>query len=592
MRLSRLSTVEARAMAIHDTIGMRRMLLVIDDAWHPKTALVFKVGGVNCGHLVTTRLPEVALRFSGEATVVRELNDDDSLALLTRLAPSVIEAEPNEALKLIQSVGGLPLALILMGNYLRVQAYSGQPRRLRAALKQLRQVKERLYLAESQAPAERHPSLPPGTQISLEAIIRISDEALGEISQRSIRSLSVMPPKPNTFSEAAAIAVSLVSSEVIDNLADSGLLESIGPERYTIHQTIFDYMREKSADESAYQRMAEFYVSYVETNEKNYTALEAETDNILAALQVAFDRGLLNTLVKGANAFYSFLQTRGLYEQIEIHLGRAEQAARLLRNTEALNTTLLNLGRMLHRRGDLAQTEAYFKESLTLARQTGNLENISASLQALGALRYSYGNYAEAETCFREGLGIARQTGNLERSSALLWNLGSVLENRKQYNEAENCLNEGLQITQQTGNQERISSLLRSLGKLAYDRQDYPKAEQFFQNSLNIARKIKHRWLICYILYKWGELELDQQKLEAAFDAFSETVETAREPGMREFVARGYFGLARVALGRGKLVEARRYGQESRAIFDSIGHKEAAELTHWLAELPTQELSA
>jgi hypothetical protein len=44
-----------RAHVIHAAIGLRRMLLVIDDAWQLDEALAFKVGGPNCVHLLTTR---------------------------------------------------------------------------------------------------------------------------------------------------------------------------------------------------------------------------------------------------------------------------------------------------------------------------------------------------------------------------------------------------------------------------------------------------------------------------------------------------------------------------------------------------------
>jgi hypothetical protein len=43
--LSKLSSVEDRAWAIHAIIGTRRMLLVVDDAWKVGAALTFKVGG-------------------------------------------------------------------------------------------------------------------------------------------------------------------------------------------------------------------------------------------------------------------------------------------------------------------------------------------------------------------------------------------------------------------------------------------------------------------------------------------------------------------------------------------------------------------
>jgi hypothetical protein len=47
-----------------------------------------QVGGPNCAHLVTTRLPDLARHFAGNnAMVIHELNEDGGLALLALLAP-------------------------------------------------------------------------------------------------------------------------------------------------------------------------------------------------------------------------------------------------------------------------------------------------------------------------------------------------------------------------------------------------------------------------------------------------------------------------------------------------------------------------
>ncbi len=78
---------EVWSMAIRSAIGLRRFLLVIDDVWNIEDALVCKVGGPNCAYLVTTRFPQIALHFAGNgATVVHELSEDDSVALLARLS--------------------------------------------------------------------------------------------------------------------------------------------------------------------------------------------------------------------------------------------------------------------------------------------------------------------------------------------------------------------------------------------------------------------------------------------------------------------------------------------------------------------------
>ena len=45
-------TVEARAQAVRDAIGHRKLLLVIDDAWQSEAAEHLRCGGPNCAHLL------------------------------------------------------------------------------------------------------------------------------------------------------------------------------------------------------------------------------------------------------------------------------------------------------------------------------------------------------------------------------------------------------------------------------------------------------------------------------------------------------------------------------------------------------------
>src|SRR5579859_2912163 len=128
---------EALAVQLRRAIGTRRMLLVIDDAWDLKHALVFKVGGPDCAHLVTTRFPTIANAFAPQATsIIHELDEDESMVLLRMLASQVVEREPQKARELALAVGGLPLALTLLGNYLRLQS-GGPGRRVDAALAKL-----------------------------------------------------------------------------------------------------------------------------------------------------------------------------------------------------------------------------------------------------------------------------------------------------------------------------------------------------------------------------------------------------------------------------------------------------------------------
>jgi transcriptional regulator with XRE-family HTH domain len=65
--LARLTTLEAWGQALREAIGLRRMLLILDDAWGIEEALACQIGGPACRYLLTTRFPALALQFAGAA---------------------------------------------------------------------------------------------------------------------------------------------------------------------------------------------------------------------------------------------------------------------------------------------------------------------------------------------------------------------------------------------------------------------------------------------------------------------------------------------------------------------------------------------
>lgn len=161
--------------------------------------------------------------------------------------------------------------------------------------------------------------------------------------------------------------------------AVAGYLESAGPERYTPHQAITDYTGQYNS--AAYERMVEYFIRYVETHETDFDALERETSTILAALQVAFERGMSTLLIRGAIPFSLFLESRGLYELAETYLQRAGQAARSLGDLAIQVKVLYHQGRIADLRGDAARAEALVQKALTLARQIGYSHTVCAPLE-------------------------------------------------------------------------------------------------------------------------------------------------------------------------------------------------------------------
>ena len=411
--MAELANNEARARAIRTVLGTRRMLVVIDDAWSIEQALLFKVGGPDCVHLVTTRFPALATHFAPNGAIsIRELGAEDSMKLLSTLAPDVVQEEAQKAQDLITAVGGLPLALTLIGNYLRKQSHGRQRRRIKAALDHLSHAEERLHLSEPQEAAEAHSSLTVDMHLSLQSVFSVTDRQLSPQARQALYALSVFPAKPKTFSETAALAIANCDVETLDMLSDAGLLESSDNEQYTLHQTIADYAHLHLKNASAYTRFISYITTAVEAHEKDYDLLERENHLVLACIEIAYTRGKQDYLIRVVLAFTPYLLARGLYPQAKEYLQRAYEAAQRREDTPRIIKALLYLGRIAQKQGEYVQAESHFQDGLTLARKAGDRESICSLLTELGSITWKRGEYEKAKAYLQEGLPSLMKLGS------------------------------------------------------------------------------------------------------------------------------------------------------------------------------------
>lgn len=571
-KVGKESDNEAWARAIRSAIGWRQMLLVIDDAWEMEEALAFQVGGPCCAYLVTTRHPHLAVQLAIDgALTVPELLEQDGLLLLARYAGEFVEQAPETALALVRSVGSLPLALTLMGRYLRIQVYSGQPRRLNAAVEHLRDARTRLQLSEARTLTERHPALG-SMSLSLQSVIAVSEQLLDASVRSALRALSVFPAKPNSFAEEAALEVCQTSLEVLDQLCDAGLLESNGPSRYMLHQTIADYARATNLDQAVSERLVSYYVRFLKEHASEHELLGPEINNILTAFECAYKMHRREELVSGVCACAEFLLARGLYSLAEKHLRRAYEETEVLLDARGSVNTLLHLGLVELAKGNVSQAADSLTEGLRLAREAGYEEQIGDLLRNLGKVETARGNYASAEVYFREGLALARKFGQREQQCRLLTGLGTMAGRWGDYSQGEACFQEGLSLARELGNQERMAALFLNLGWMENEQGNYSQAEMYYLECLSLARQYDYDELCGAVQLNLGWLAGQRGNSAEGQAYLNEALALLRKVGNRLWVNQALTILGDFALVQGDEKRAECYLEESLALARRFEH--------------------
>ena len=582
--LERMGANMQRANAIHDEIDQKRMLIVMDDVWKTSDLEYFRLGK-NCVHMLTTRQQEIALGFAGKNYLkVDELSPDSALELLHHLVPELANQYPKAAKEIVKNTGGLPLALVLLGNHLRIQLATGRKRRIERALADLTFAENRLGLTKDQPiiSHEMHPSLPSGTPISLKAIIKTSDDALTTEAKTALRALSLFPPKPNSFSEEAAVAmlknemdIGVSILEILDELSDHGLVETTKQERYTLHQSIHDYAKTESNDTDFLAHMIDYYTQLATVNAAEYSILDKELDNITAAMNGAELRGELESVWKLLDAIFPFLEVRGYFDLALEYLTKL--AAGLLPEKATANIQI-KMGLIAYKRNHNKVAENHWKMGLELLKRASLPEDTLSVLSYLSQVTSQKSNYKLAEKYLLEATQIATSIENRLELCRAKGNLGRLAYISDRYLDADPHFEQALQIAKAEGYVKLHCGILNLRGLNANSLGNFEKAEQYYREGLKIARLKQLDLRVLAIMTNLGHTLRELGKYQDAEDYLNEGLEYADKFKDRAKKGHILMDLALTAFQMSKIEETHRRMQKAYDVAKAIEN-------HWLMGL-------
>ncbi|HFE65929.1 MAG TPA: tetratricopeptide repeat protein [Chloroflexi bacterium] len=644
--MAKAATVSDKSQRLHDAIGKRRMLLVIDDAWRLEDALPFQIGGPNCGILLTTRRPNLARDFAEDNILaISELDKTGGIVLFTWFAPHVAAAMPSVVESLVTVVGGLPLAIQLMARYARRHA-GEEYASLQQTLQRLRDEKTRLTLTQPQRPADPHPSLIPSAALSLSAALRISAAALDEQARHTLWALSVFPPKPDTFSAEAVWKICAADQASLAALVNYGLLEPSGPERYTLHQTISDFAqfadgrpagKQQILEETAARHAAHYKTIlqkarelYEQGGNNVYRGLELfnrELGNIRAGQQWAEKHSLADENTARLCSEYpvagGFLLHLRLSPQENFRWWQSGlTAARQIENRELAAKNLANLGLVYRQMGRVRQSIVCYKEALALFDSLADRKNKVRVLNNLGAACKSLSEFQQAIDYHQQALSLARQLGDREQEGDAIANLGVVYKNLKQYEKAIQYQQKALHIARETGHEygemtslidlgaaysengdpaqavkfyeealdksrilgdlENEGTILCNLGVASMDTGDAAQAIAWYRQALDIDVTLENRLGELVTRHNLGEAYEKLGEYEIALQFYNESLSLARETGDKLGQGEALWRSARL-LFQADQAKAVKRAREALDIFTEIGDSRVTQIRKWLS---------
>jgi len=227
-------SIDALQNALRECLFDKHILYIVDDVWKVEDALPYQIGSTPSATLITTRFNDVANQLSNRQSDLYKLNvlsDEQSLELFRNITPRTVKTYPDESIRLVQDLEGLPLALQVAGRLLRAEINMGWN-----IIDLLDDLRKGTKLLNTTAPPDRvnHYERTPPT---VAALLQRSIERLEASMQEKFAILGVFAPKPATFHIDAIASIWQTDNprDGIRTLVERGLLEPTINGRFQMH---------------------------------------------------------------------------------------------------------------------------------------------------------------------------------------------------------------------------------------------------------------------------------------------------------------------------------------------------------------------
>lgn len=517
---------------IASTLSRRRVLIVIDDVWDKNTLEGLNVANPRSSYIITSRDIRNVIDFldSSQLVTVPLLSKKQAVNLFQNLVPTAYSAAPDAAQELVGRLGGLPLAIMLLGGFLGLPSHDySTPETTLLSFEQISSPLRWLQLAQKRIGMAGTP------EMTLQQVIQLSIDHLPDKSyQDTFHALGTFAPKPTRFDWAAAQEITESNATILNFLIDRYLVEKYDQSQLALHQ-ILHLAAERNTKERIKTRHRIYYLNLAGKDPNNWKQIEKIYGQIKWAWKAApEDKYRLNFTWN----LETYQTHQGFWEDLKIWSKKNLDLAKAQGWQAEVAKVLRILGSISIKGGEYSNAQEYLQESLTVLRNAEPAyvdDKLKAHLlQNLGLVTSRLGDYDGAAEYYQKGLGLAQATSDSERASALLSNLASLFGEQGDYARAKDYLQMSLPLAKKVGNRETLCVLQQNLGVIAANEGNYPQAKLHMDEALTIAQELGTIERECAIRIALGAIELRLGNYEQAENHLQLALASAEEIDHRE----------------------------------------------------------
>jgi predicted ATPase/class 3 adenylate cyclase/Tfp pilus assembly protein PilF len=377
--------------------------------------------------------------------------------------------------------------------------------------------------------------------------------------------------------------------EGVSSLLDKSLLrQEEGPNgepRFVMLETVHEFAREKlqeSAEAEEVKRVhAQFFLTLAEEAYPELRGpdqlewlerLEAEHDNMRAALSWALERKEAEVALRLGGALSWFWSVRGYHSEGRHWL---EQALAIdgRGSPEVRAMALAGVGWLALQQGNLDRAQGACEEGLDLlAHQARVASEAKLSLLAcLGWMAWEKEALGQATQLFEESLVLSREMGDTWWLANSRANLALVPESRGDSEKATELYEESMDLFIEQGDKQSLAECLNNLAMVVYSQGDLGRAQKLTEEAVALHRELGTTGGFSLGLCNLGWIALLQDDLGRAADLYRESLSLSWDAGLNPIVQSALEGLACIAGAKGEAQRAARLWGAAHTLHETRG---------------------